>query len=335
MANIYTVNLNNNTSGIPYISNFLLESIHNSLKNWKKVILYNNRRWEASAMICNGCQLILWCQNCDLSLKVHLHPPKLVCHFCGFSQDIPSACPSCNSVSLRKIWTGTENIEQKIKKVFKEHSIFRLDSDSLKTVKSKKEALEKINESDILIWTQLITSWLSFEKIWTIWVILLEQGLSIPEYNIVEQLFRNVRRIMEIWSENGDDCSVILQTFIPTNDTVKSITEMNYKDFFSETLKLRKKFDYPPYSELASVQFRDKSPWKAKDFITLIYNKLTSLNKNNDLFIHLSTTPIKRQKNYIFKIIIKWHNIREFLKSIKPEVIKNQNLILVFDDLSF
>jgi primosomal protein N' len=48
---------------------------------------------------------------------------------------------------------------------------------------------------------------------------------------------------------------------------IKNLTETNYKDFFKKTLEERKLFNYPPFSELATLRYKNISQEKALEFI--------------------------------------------------------------------
>jgi primosomal protein N' (replication factor Y) len=65
-----TINLNQDNSKInKYLSNTLLKKINENLENNNKIILYLNKRWDYSALICDSCQHIYKCDNCDVSLN--------------------------------------------------------------------------------------------------------------------------------------------------------------------------------------------------------------------------------------------------------------------------
>jgi hypothetical protein len=68
-------------------------------------------------------------------------------------------------------------------------------------------------------------------------------------------------------------------------------------------------------------------------------NKL-DLNNNPDkswkktfqkIEIKLNESPFKKYNQYYYKIIIKWNNLREFLQCIKPEIMRNSSLVVIFE----
>ena len=326
------VNLSQDKSDLnSYISTTLLKKIEEVVKKWEKTILYLNKRWEYSSLVCKSCQNLYKCKNCDNSLSVHKSPEKLACHLCWYTENIFTNCNKCNSENLEKVWIGTQQIEYSLNKYFKNKvSIFRFDTDNIKNKSDKKEAINNIEQSDIIVWTKMITTWFNFDKIWLIGVILIEQELQIPKYNTEEKVYQNIKQLLWRWNRLWKNTEIIIQSFIPENEIIKDIVSWNYKDFFIKTLEERKMFWYPPFNEMIEIEFRDKDKNKAFDFITKIFNKLELCNKWNEYEIDLISTPFKKYSMYHYKIILKWNNLRDFLENIKFEIMRNKNLVLLF-----
>ena len=330
---MFLVNLSQDKSNkSPYLSNTLLKKIEDSLKKNKKIILYLNKRWEFSSLVCTNCNHLYKCENCDISMSVHKYPEKLICHICHSNKNIPIKCEKCSKNTLEKVWIWTQQIEDSLKKEFKNNSIFRFDTDTVKNKTEKNDALKNLEKADIIIWTKMITTWFNFKWVGLIWVILLEQELLIPKYNTEEKVYSNIKQLLWRWNRNWEKTDIIIQTFIPDNEVIKSITEYNYKDFFIKTLDERKLFNYPPFTEMLTLEYRDKNKEKASSFITNLNNKL-NLEKSNhkDIQIKLITNPSRKYNQYYYKIIIKWHNLKNFIKCIKNEIIRNSWLVVIFE----
>lgn len=331
MKEIYTIDLNIDKSGIPYFSSSLVSKIEENLNAWKKTIIYINKRWDFSSLICQDCQNIYKCPRCDISLSVHKNPAKLLCHHCSYEKDIPIRCENCNSTNLKKIWIWTEQVEENLQKLFPWVNIFRFDLDSMKNKTSKNEAIENLKQAQIIVWTKMITTGFDLENVWLIAIILLEQELQIPDYKTEENLYSNIKQLIWRWWRKWEDSQVIIQTFIPNNEIVKNISQSNYKDFFKNIINERKIFKYPPFTQMAIIEYRDISEQKAKDFINMIKLKLDSLNTEKLYEIELNNKAFKRNNNYIYKIIVKWDDIRWFLANIKKEILKNSKLQISFE----
>ena len=324
------VNLSQEKTKYWYISSALEIKIQEVLSWWQKCILYINRRWEYSSLVCKSCQNFYKCKNCDTSLSIHRGKNELICHTCWYQEIFSLSCKYCKSIELEKIWVGWQQIEEAIKKMFSTYKTVRFDTDTLKTKKEKSEAFWKCKESDIIIGTKMITTGLDIDNIWLIGVILLEQEIIFPAYNTVEKAFSNMSQLIGRAGRRWKTYEVVIQTFIPENEIISLLIEKNYKDFFETSLKERKIFWYPPFKELAIIEYRNKDEKKAKNFLEQLQSKLEE-EKNPDYEIFLSQRSRRKYNQYFFELIIKWENIRSFLEIIRYDVMLNPYLNIRFE----
>jgi len=216
--------------------------------------------------------------------------------------------------------------------------IFRFDLDSIKNKTEKIKALDNLENADIVIATKMITTGFDFKNIWLIWIILTEQEFSFPNYNTEEKAYINIKQLIWRWNRLWEKTEIICQTFIPDNEIIKNLSEKNYKTFFIDTLSERKLFNYPPFTELVTLEYRDKSEKKSLDFMLNLKNKLNLLNPSSSkearwrpIEIILNKQSFKKNNQYFTKIILKWDNLRKFLENIKYEIYKNSNLTIIFE----
>ena len=177
----------------------------------------------------------------------------------------------------------------------------------------------------------MITTGFDFSNVWLVCVMLLEQELLIPWYNTQEKLYSNITQLLWRWWRKWETSEILIQTYLPENEIVKTITEKNYKEFFIATLNERKMFHYPPFMEMATLEYRHKSEEKAFDFIQKLEKKLKSHDEWNNYEIVTTHNSFKKYNQYYFKIIIKWNNLRNFIKNIKSDILKNSSLSLIFE----
>jgi len=270
------------------------------------------------------------CPACDVSLSVHLHPERLLCHLCGHAEDISLECKNCHGTTLKKVGVGTQHIEESLKKSFSKATIFRFDTDSTNTKIGKQEALQRLSEADIIIGTKMLTTGFDLSDIGLIGVILLEQELSYPQYNIEEKLYTSLKQLFGRGERKGQSTDIVVQTFVPENPLVKQIIEGNYKSFFMDTLKERREFNYPPFTEMATLDYRDMSREKSLQFQTLLHNKLKTLFANEECSIILNSIPFKKNNQFHTTIILKAPNIRNILQARESEILRNSKLSVIF-----
>ena len=95
-----------------------------------KAIVMINRRGFAPWLTCRSCGHHWGCPNCDVSLIVHRHSGRLVCHHCAHAEPLPAACADCGSTTLSRAGAGTEQIEALLAERLAPMPVFRLDSDT-------------------------------------------------------------------------------------------------------------------------------------------------------------------------------------------------------------
>lgn len=330
MKNIYLIDISKDKSKQnQYLSNTLISKIQIALNENKKAILYLNKRWEYNLLVCLDCNNLEKCPRCDIALSIHKNPDKMVCHHCSFVKELNINCTICNWPNLNKVWVWTQQIEQAIKNIFKDKVVFRLDSDNVSNITEKKETLENIKKADIIIWTKMITTWFDFRNIWVIWVILIEQELQIPKYDTEEKIYSNIKQLIWRWWRLWSNTEIIIQSYIPNNSMIKDIIELNYKEYFIKTLKERKLFNYPPYSELVNIRYKNFDKNKTIQFLDEFYKKLLTIK--NDLEIIKLETIYKRDNQYFWNIMIKWKDIKVFLWNFKKDIFENKDLVITFN----
>ena len=96
----------------------LLQAMDDALGKDEQIILFQNRRGFSPYIECSECGWIPVCIQCAVNLTYHKGIGKLVCHYCGYTTDMPSKCDNCHSTGMVTKGFGTEKIEDEIKIVF-------------------------------------------------------------------------------------------------------------------------------------------------------------------------------------------------------------------------
>ena len=103
------------------ISSRLHGAIEDVLKKGEQAVLFLNRRGYASSVICPSCGHVRMCTHCDIPLKYHKNDGMLHCHYCGRNFPLQQrACPNCGEPFYKLAGTGTERVEEEIRRLFPE-----------------------------------------------------------------------------------------------------------------------------------------------------------------------------------------------------------------------
>ena len=287
----------------------LLEKLKKSVEKKEKIILFINRRGEASAILCRDCGHIVKCKNCEAPMVMHsacnLKPKtyNLTCHHCGYKENAPNFCPNCRGHRIKFMGGGTEKVEEELRKIFPGQKISRLDSDTAKTEKIKKDIIKKFNETNgILIGTQLMAS-SDVSKADFLGIINSDAMLNMPDFRSGERIFQTIISLLGKIKNNG---KVIYQTYSPDHYAIKYALKNDYENFYKEELKLRKLFNYPPFSQIIKLTFSHKNKQIAEQEAKRLYEKLSTINYPLSTIIGPAPAFIpKKRGKYGWHIIIK------------------------------
>ena len=286
----------------------LQDAIEKNLKNKKQTILFINRRGYSTFVMCRDCGTVIKCPNCNISLTYHSFENKLKCHYCGHEQNIPSSCPECGSKKIKYFGSGTQKVENEIKKLFPEATTIRMDIDTVTKKNSHEEILNKFkNENiDILIGTQMIAKGHHFPNVTLVGVVAADGSLNIGDYRAEERTFQTITQVSGRAGREKDKGKVFIQTYNPDNYAIVCSKENNYKKFYNGELHLRKSLNYPPFCDIILIRVHSKIERKVIETANIIYKELLK-QKNNNLYIYKPVpSPIDKIQNvYRWRIVVK------------------------------
>lgn len=289
------------------ISFKLQNEIENNLKNKKQTILFLNRRGYSTFVMCRECGYVAKCKNCNISLTYHSNDNKLKCHYCGFEIPVIKECPECNSKKVKYFGTGTQKLEEEIKKLYPNASTIRMDIDTVSKKNSHEEILNSFkNENiDILIGTQMIAKGHHFPNVTLVGVISADASLNLEDYRAVERTFQT---LVQVSGRSGRESKgkVIIQTYNPDHYAIIDSQKQDYDLFYKQELNLRKMLNYPPFCDIILIRFSGKNLSEIQKISDLVYKKINSVKNDNIQIYKPVPSPIDKIKNkYRWRIIIK------------------------------
>ena len=147
-----------------HFNKLLLDRIGETLDRGGQVMLFQNRRGFSPYVACSECGWTARCPHCNVTLTYHKGGRKLVCHYCGHTEDVPAKCPSCKVTDVLPMGFGTEKVEEEISRIFPEARVARLDRDSVTSEKAFSAIIAdfEARRTDILVGTQMITKGFDF-----------------------------------------------------------------------------------------------------------------------------------------------------------------------------
>ena len=321
-----------NTTGF---SDYLLESLEETLAEGKQAILLLNRRGFNTFASCKSCKEVVTCPNCSISMTYHSANNRLMCHYCGHSVSFSDKCPACGSEGLRLSGTGTQKAEQTLAQLLPNARILRLDADSVMAKNAHERLLSAFGngEYDILIGTQMVAKGLDFPNVTLVGVINADQMLYSDDYRSFERAFSMLTQVVGRSGRGNSKGNAIVQTFTPENPVIELAASQDYDAFYADEIALRKAMIYPPFVDLLLMGFVGEDKGKtitcAKAFFAKLRAKLDEYLPQFPIRI-LGPSPAlvsKVSNKYRYKIIIKCRataQFREIISSLLAEFGKDK-----------
>lgn len=296
---------------------WLSEELYNELldnyENKKQAALFLNRRGFANWVQCLDCGYTFECDNCSISLTLH-NKSHLVCHYCDFSRKLPEHCPECESIKIKTVGLGTEQIEADLQKLFPESRIARADRDQIQ----KKQDLDDLiyafekNEYDFLVGTQMIAKGLDFKNLTLVGLVMADISLNIPDFRSAERSYQLITQMSGRAGRHSEKPGkVFIQTYSPNNTCIIHSTTNNFTGYANEELQHRKELKYPPFGKLVSFKILGANNERAKEageLLRMRAEKLKEMREPYKDFQILGPAPaaIARLRNkYRYHIIVK------------------------------
>ncbi|MDR2257690.1 MAG: primosomal protein N' [Treponema sp.] len=243
----------------------LKEEIRHTALLGRQTILFLNRRGFAHFYHCPSCGFELTCRRCSVSLTWHKSRGRAICHYCGYSQTPPQACPQCGSLEAGYRGFGTEMIEEEVRATFPDLRLRRADADTAGKKGLLKETLDafRAGELDVLLGTQMVAKGLNFPGVRLVGVILADTGLHMPDFRAAERTFSLIVQVAGRAGRYFPDGKVIVQTLRPQDPVITRSCGLDVPGFFAAELAQRKILGFPPYSRLIRFTVRSRDARRA------------------------------------------------------------------------
>lgn len=225
-------------------------------------VVFLNRRGFAPFLLCRRCGRVEQCPHCSVTLTVHAgkQGDPLRCHYCGFSRELPHVCPDCGDDFIQMIGFGTQRVEQRLRKLFPDRSIFRADRDTMGNRSSFQELTDRMlaRQIDILVGTQMIAKGHHFPDVDMVAVLDADTGLKFPDFRCRERTFSLLMQVAGRAGRTRAGGRVLIQTYLPDNPLFTQVTNSDYPGFAEQELRFRSQAGYPPHGCLISLECRSR-----------------------------------------------------------------------------
>lgn len=283
-------------------SRSLKSLIEDRLERHEQIILFINRRGYAGFVSCRMCGKVIGCPHCSVSLKPHSIRGKvaqLKCHYCGYSEPMPTECPECHSKYIGTFGLGTQQVEEMARKTFVGARILRMDADTTSGKDGHENILKQFEEgeADILIGTQMIVKGHDFPNVTLVGILAADLSLNVGNYRASERTFQLLSQAAGRAGRAKKPGKVVMQTYQPEHYSITSAAAQNYEEFYEKEITTRQMLQYPPISNILGVLVLSVNEASADNLAQVLCNKMkiyedvtvlgpteASISKANDVY---------------------------------------------------
>ncbi len=262
-----------------------------------KAIVMINRRGFAPWLTCRSCGHHWDCPNCDVSLIVHRHSGRLVCHHCAHAESLPGACVECGSTTLSRAGAGTERIEALLAERLAPMPVLRFDSDTAAGRGAHAEILDRFAsaKSCVLVGTQMVAKGHDFPDVTLSAILDADATLHFPDFRAEERTFAMVAQLAGRSGRGEAGGKVIVQTTAPEAPSIDHASRHDAAGFLAGELERRRLLRYPPFSHLARIGLASESERRLDEVaVRLAADLAAALPGGTDL---LGPAPMFRVRN--------------------------------------
>src|SRR5699024_143982 len=161
---------------------------------------------------------------------------------------MPEKCPSCKSHLISFFGTGTERVEEALKKLMPELKVIRMDVDTTRRKGAHERLLNRFaaGEADVLLGTQMIAKGLDFENVTLVGVLAADSMLHLLDFRSSEKTFQLITQVSGRAGRHELSGEVIVQTYTPEHYSIELASQYRFIDFYEKEMHIRRSFLYPP-----------------------------------------------------------------------------------------
>jgi len=258
-------------------SRSLAKGIEVALAAGEQIILFINRRGEATFVMCRDCGHVLKCPRCDLPLTYHSAVDDLICHHCNYKTFAPPQCPSCWSGRIRYFGAGTQRVEELVHQAYPQARVVRWDLDTTGGKLDHERILDQFikGEADIMVGTQMIAKGLDLPMVTLVGVIAADTTINLPDFRSGERTFQLLTQVAGRAGRSILGGKVIVQSYTPQHPAIQAASKHDYAAFYEREIAFRREHWYPPLSRLVQLVYTNASAAAAQREAEKLHRTLT------------------------------------------------------------
>lgn len=257
LSNRYT--LQNGKNGFALFPPETKHVLENALLRGQNIFIYCLRNGFAQTFICNDCKHIATCVTCATPLGITKTADSTIhafCSFCRQKSTVEEQCTNCSSWNLVALGTGIERVVSEFENLYPNVPFAAVSDAYTPKEKQLTTALDAFTSGDVrvLIGTERARRQLA-AKVDVCIVSSFESLLAIPHFRISERVIELLYELRSLTRE-----TLVLHTNQKNIALLNIQDQKSYDAWYTEECAVRKKFSYPPFGYMATLESDTKNP---------------------------------------------------------------------------
>ncbi len=302
-----------------WISKSIIEEISKCLDNYEQALIFLNRRGYSPLALCNSCGFRYECEQCSSWMVMHQNKKIFLCHQCGTLKKINLNCPKCEEKdSIKFIGPGVERVAEELTILFPEKNISIMSSDNVNTPNKIKKFIDDINSKkiDIIVATQIMAKGYDFPNLSLVGIVDADAGLFGGDPRAIEKTFNLLQQVGGRAGRGKKLGKVLLQTYFPDQQIIKSIQLREREKFIEKALEERKYFNIPPFGFMTAIIISSHTKSLASKSASQIV-QVSNTDKNIKVLGPVEAPIFLLRGQYRYRILIKGNNRKNLNKLTK------------------
>ncbi|HEX2930864.1 MAG TPA: primosomal protein N' [Candidatus Binatia bacterium] len=296
------------------ISDTLMDALRENFHAGRQTLIFLNRRGFANFLQCTLCGYAWRCPHCSVTLTVHQKQKTISCHHCDYRRPISDICPECKNPTLAHVGSGTERIEEALRRLIPQSRVARMDRDTTAKRGSHEQLIRRWEkgEIDILVGTQMITKGHDVSGVTLVGALLADLSLNLPDFRAAERTFQLLSQVAGRSGRGDSPGRVIVQTYAPDHYVIEHLKIHDYRGFFNAESEFRSALQYPPFGRLVGVRLDGPKAEEVEKHARTLASRLRALQQREARFgTHIelfgpAVAPIERLRDrYRWQLLIR------------------------------
>ena len=282
-------------------------------------MLLLNRRGYATFLLCRACGATLTCPSCAIAMTYHRVEERLLCHYCNRQRSVPPACPQCGSQHLHLGGSGTQRLEEAIRRLDPDLRVGRLDRDSAKGAEQA-QLLQSFQrrELDLLVGTQMLAKGHDFPGVTLVGVLFADSLLALPEFRAAERTYQLLAQMAGRAGRGVLPGRVIVQAYDIEHPALVAAARHQPELFYERELRIRQLTEYPPWVSLLQIRVEDRNAGRGEELASQMARGLRGVAAGRFRVVGPAPAPLPRLKGkFRRQILLKGTSRRAMAEAVR------------------